>query len=147
MEMDAQSEKPDSPEPKPLPPVWTGRVVFAALMAAALMKVFLFDFMIAQGRSMLPVIKPGDILLVIKTAYGIRLPWSGVYLLRWALPKQGDVVVFYTPLGETAVKRCAVITENYGFIALGDNSLESFDSRSYGPVPLDRILGKVFGTK
>jgi signal peptidase I len=103
--------------------------------------------MIAQGRSMLPAIRPGDILLVIKTSYGIRLPWSRSYLLHWSMPKQGDVVVFYTPLGEVAVKRCADITENREFIALGDNSLESFDSRSYGPVPIDRIMGKVFGVK
>jgi signal peptidase I len=146
MERDSQAETPNPPEPKPLPAAWTGKAVFAAFVVAILMKAFLFDFMIAQGRSMLPVIRPGDILLVIKTAYGVRLPWSNIYLLRWALPKQGDVVVFYTPLGEMAVKRCAMITENQ-FVALGDNSLESFDSRSYGPVPLDHIMGKVFGNK
>jgi signal peptidase I len=125
---------------------WT-RVIPAAFLAALVMKLFFFDFMIAEGRSMLPGIKPGDILLVIKTSYGIRLPWSHSYLFHWSMPKEGDIVVFYTPLEEVAVKRCADITENREFIALGDNSLESLDSRSYGPVPVDRIMGKVFGVK
>jgi signal peptidase I len=121
-------------------------MVLAAFITALFLKVFLFDFMIAEGQSMLPVIKPGSVLLVIKTAYGIRLPWSGKYLFRWALPKPGDVVVFFTPLEEQAVKRCAELRGGE-FIALGDNSLDSLDSRSYGPVPVDRILGKVWGVK
>jgi signal peptidase I len=117
--------------------------VLAAFAAALLMKIFLFDFMIAEGRSMMPAIKPGTILLVLKSAYGIRPPWSGKYLFFWALPREGDVVVFYTPRGEIAVKRCAGLTGEGAFIALGDNSRDSLDSRSYGPVRADCIVGKV----
>ncbi|MDR2485650.1 MAG: signal peptidase I [Treponema sp.] len=122
-----------------------GRAIAGAFFIAILMKMFLFDFMIAEGHSMLPAIKPGSVLIVGKIAYGLRLPWSGFYLLCWSLPKQGDVVVFYTPRGEIAVKRCAGITEGYTFIALGDNSLQSYDSRSYGPIPISSIIGKVLG--
>jgi type IV secretory pathway protease TraF len=32
-----------------------------------------------------------------------------------------------------------------GFIAKGDNEASSYDSRSYGPVPLANIIGKVLG--
>jgi type IV secretory pathway protease TraF len=56
------------------------------------------------------------------------------------------VVVFYTPLGELAVKRCGEIRGNF-FIALGDNGPQSYDSRVYGPVPADNIIGKVLGVK
>jgi signal peptidase I len=119
------------------------RGVLAAFAAALLMKIFLFDFMIAEGRSMTPAIMPGTILLVLKSAYGVRPPWSEKYLFFWALPKEGDVVVFYTPQGEIAVKRCAGLTKEGAFIALGDNSRDSLDSRSYGPVPADCIVGKV----
>jgi type IV secretory pathway protease TraF len=55
------------------------------------------------------------------------------------------VVVFYTPLGELAVKRCAAFAGEGGFIAEGDNSLQSYDSRAYGPVPANNIIGKVLG--
>jgi signal peptidase I len=125
----------------------TGRIVLFAFLAALMMKAFLFDFMITDGRSMVPAISPGTILIVNRLAYGLRLPWAKKYLLRWSLPEAGDVVVFLTPQGQTAVKRCGTITEKEEFFALGDNSLESYDSRSYGPVPADSIMGKVLGIK
>jgi signal peptidase I len=122
-----------------------GRAVVLAFLAALVMKFCLFDFMIAEGRSMIPAIAPGTVLVVNRLAYGFRLPWMEGYFLRWALPKEGDIVVFFTPRGETAVKRCSMVTERKEFYALGDNSLESYDSRSYGPISADRIVGKVWG--
>jgi signal peptidase I len=128
-------------------PVNTGRIVLFAFLTALIMKVFLFDFVIADGRSMVPAIRPGTVLVVNRLAYGIRLPWTRRYLLRWSLPKAGDVVIFLTPQGQIAVKRCGTVTGEREFFALGDNSLESYDSRSYGPVPADSIMGKVMGIK
>ncbi|MDR1862517.1 MAG: S26 family signal peptidase [Treponema sp.] len=125
----------------------TGRAVIGAFTAALVIKLFLFDFMITEGHSMVPAIKPGTVLLVSKLSYGIRLPGSGAYLLRWALPRPGDIVVFYTPLGEIAVKRCGEASGVDSFFALGDNSVKSYDSRSYGPVAADNVIGKVLGIK
>ena len=123
------------------------RAIIMALLAAVVMKLFIFDFMIAEGHSMVPAIKPGAILLVCKVFYGIRLPGSGNYLARWGTPRKGDVVVFYTPLGEIAVKRCGEALPGNVFYALGDNQALSYDSRAYGPVPDDNIIGKVLGIK
>jgi signal peptidase I len=123
------------------------RPVLLAFAAAVLIKLFFFDLMITQGRSMLPSLKPGAVLVVNKAAYGIRLPGIGIYLFRWSNPHSGDMVVFYTPLGERAVKRCSFVNGNGTFFALGDNDLESFDSRSYGPISTDHILGKVIAVK
>ncbi|MDR0387869.1 MAG: signal peptidase I [Treponema sp.] len=128
-------------------PVKIGRIVLFAFLAALIMKVFLFDFVIADGRSMVPAISPGTVLVINRLAYGIRLPWAGEYLFRWSLPKTGDIVIFLTPQGQTAVKRCVTVTGTAEFFALGDNSLESYDSRSYGPVPADSVIGKVMGIK
>jgi signal peptidase I len=128
-------------------PVNTGKFVLLAFLAALLMKVFLFDFVIADGRSMIPAISPGAVLVINRLAYGIRLPWTQGYLLRWSLPRTGDVVVFLTPQGQTAVKRCTTVMESGRFFALGDNELESYDSRAYGPVRADSIMGKVMGIK
>ena len=121
------------------------RSIACALAFALMLKLFLFDFMVAEGPSMQPAIKPGRILVICKASYGLRLP-AGNYLLRWAHPRKGDVVVFYTPLGEIAVKRCAESMEDY-FYAVGDNGLHSYDSRSYGPVSVDSIIGRVLGVK
>jgi signal peptidase I len=123
-----------------------GKAILGAFIAALLIKFFIFDFMIAEGQSMVPAIKPGSILLVCKVFYGLRLP-GGTYLLRWGGPRKGDVVVFYTPLGEIAVKRCGEIPGGDEFYALGDNAPLSYDSRNYGPVPDDNIIGKVLGIK
>ena len=124
-----------------------GKAVFLALITALIMKLVLFDFMIAEGHSMYPVIKPGKVLLVYKLSYGLRLPGSGRYILRWAVPKEGDIVVFFTPYGEIAVKRCGNTLPDNDFYALGDNASQSYDSRSYGPVPADNIIGRVMGIK
>jgi signal peptidase I len=122
-----------------------GRAILWAFCIAVFMKLFLFDFMIAEGHSMVPSIQPGTVLVVNKIAYGLRLPWGQRYLVRWSLPKAGDVVIFYTPQGEIAVKRCAEIMDGTMFIALGDYRLQSYDSRAYGPIPLGNIIGKVLG--
>ena len=124
-----------------------GKAIIGALITALLMKLFLFDFMIAEGQSMMPAIKPGKVLLVLKLNYGLRFPGSGAYLLRWSSPREGDVVVFYTPFGEIAVKRCGEMYSKDTFYALGDNGPHSYDSRSYGPVPVDNVVGKVLGIR
>ena len=124
-----------------------GKAILMAFVAALVIKFFILDFMIAEGHSMTPVIKPGTILLVCKLFYGFRLPGSGTYLLRWGSPHKGDVVVFYTPLGEIAVKRCGETLPGRLFFALGDNRTQSYDSRNYGPIPDDNIIGRVLGIK
>ncbi|MDR1950233.1 MAG: S26 family signal peptidase [Spirochaetaceae bacterium] len=139
------------PMPQNLPPGrekrGLGRTLLLVFVTALGMKFFLFDFMIAEGRSMLPAIRPGTVLLVNRVAYGFKPPWAGRYLVRWSRPAVGDVVVFHTPRGNIAVKRCGEVTENQEILALGDNDLESFDSRSYGPIPVDNILGRVMAVK
>jgi signal peptidase I len=126
-----------------------GRAVLAAFAAALIVKVFVIDFMIAEGNSMTPTIAPGSIIVVNKAAYGLRVPFAAGYLVRWARPLEGDVVVFPSPVGHIAVKRCSFgidIPKEY-FAALGDNAAESYDSRNYGPVPIDAVLGKVVGIR
>jgi signal peptidase I len=124
-----------------------GKAVLWGCVAALLMKFFLFDFMVTEGSSMTPAIRSGAVLVVLRLAYGFRPPGAKGYLLRWSAPKAGDVVVFLTPAGDTAVKRCGVRKGDDTFFALGDNNRESYDSRFYGPVPVDRIIGKVCGVK
>ena len=116
--------------------------VVSAIAAALIIKLFLFDFIVAQGHSMEPAVHDGSVLIISRLRYGVR--FSSKYLIRWAQPKAGDVVVFFTPDGEVAVKRCASI-EGGNFFAQGDNSIASYDSRAYGFVPVDNIIGKVLG--
>jgi len=121
----------------------TFKAVILAFVFAMIIKLFFFDLMITQGRSMLPTLRPGSLLVVNKAAYGFRVPGLGLYLVRWSTPQPGDLLVFFTPLGERAVKRCISVNVEGTFFVVGDNDLESFDSRSYGFITPDQILGKV----
>ena len=136
-----EARKVSPPKLRPLRPV------ILAFALVVLIKLFFLDVMITQGRSMLPALKPGAFLLVNRAAFGIRFPGVERYLVRWASPRTGDLLILYTPLGERVVKRCSAVDASGSFYVLGDNDLESFDSRSYGPVPFDHILGKVIAVK
>jgi signal peptidase I len=131
------------------------KAVLAAFIAAVFLKTCVFDFMLVDGDSMEPALVSGQIVLINRLAYGIRAPVfkrdSGEYLVRWKYPRENDVVVFWTPSNELAVKRISSIitgriTERR-FTASGDNAPQSYDSRAYGPVPIDNIIGKVLLTK
>jgi signal peptidase I len=111
------------------------------------LKLFIFDFMVADGYSMSPTINSGTVLIINRLQYGLRFPGQKGYLIRWAAPKPGEIVVFYTPSGECAVKRCETVRAEDLFIALGDNALQSYDSRSYGPVPAENTIGRAMGFK
>ena len=124
-----------------------GRAIIGAFVAAFFIKFFLLDFMVAEGHSMAPAIRPGTMLFVNRVFYGIRLPWSGAYIIQWRTVREGDVVVFFTPHGDIAVKRCVEIFSNGMFNAEGDNSYQSYDSRNYGPIPRSSIIGRVLGIR
>ena len=124
-----------------------GRPVLLALIAGLIIKLFIFDLMMTNGQSMSPTIKNGTVLIINRLQYGLRFPWQKKFLVRWAEPKPGEVVVFYTPAGDIAVKRCEAVSKDGLFTAFGDNAPQSYDSRSYGPVPVDNAIGRVMGYK
>jgi len=119
----------------------------AAFGTAVVVNLFLFGVVIADGYSMEPTIRSGSVLVVNRLQYGFRFPWQGGFLVRWASPRDGDVVVFITPSGDVAVKRAAGGAGEGFFMAKGDNHLLSYDSRSFGPVPVDAVIGRVLGVR
>ena len=124
-----------------------GKAIIGAFAVTLFVKTFIFDIRVAEGHSMYPAIRPGTILIVCKIFYGIRLPGASSFLIQWRTPEAGDILVFFTPLGEIAVKRSAEILPGDYFFALGDNSEHSYDSRDYGPVPFNNIIGRVLGVR
>ncbi|NES85082.1 MAG: nickel-type superoxide dismutase maturation protease [Moorea sp. SIO2B7] len=85
------------------------------------------------GVSMSPLLEPGDEILVDLRAYQQQLPCIG------------DLVVANHPYRQDfqLVKRVVLVFEDGSCFLKGDNSLESTDSRSFGTVTLDQILGRV----
>ena len=123
------------------------KAILAAFATAAAVNLFLFDVVIADGYSMEPTIRSGSVLVVNRLQYGFRFPGQREFLVRWATPRDGDVVVFVTPSGYVAVKRASEIDGEGVFMAKGDNCLLSYDSRSFGPVSVDAVIGRVMGVR
>ena len=76
---------------------WTAGL-FPVILAVFLLRSFLFEpFKIPSG-SMVPTLLVGDLILVNKFHYGVRLPVLNTKLVANNDPKRGDVIVFRYPV-------------------------------------------------
>ena len=75
---------------------WTAGL-FPVILAVFLLRSFLFEpFKIPSG-SMIPTLLIGDLILVNKFHYGLRLPVLNVKVSEGSKPERGDVMVFRYP--------------------------------------------------
>ncbi|MHB1123489.1 MAG: signal peptidase I [Ramlibacter sp.] len=75
---------------------WTAGL-FPVILAVFVLRSFLFEpFKIPSG-SMIPTLLVGDLILVNKFAYGVRLPVIHTKVTEGTPPKRGDVMVFRYP--------------------------------------------------
>ncbi len=87
-----------------------------------------------EGASMEPDVLPGERVLVNRAAY-----W-------FAKPRPGDRVVVRDPRqpDRLLLKRIDRPADSGGWIVLGDNREASTDSREFGSVSRELIVGKVW---
>ncbi len=78
---------------------------------------------------MLPTLKPGQDVLCFNWAY------------IFSKPKKGDIVVIRHQ-GKEIIKRIQKVHDREYFVE-GDNKEESVDSRNFGPIEKQEIIGKV----
>lgn len=81
---------------------WTegwGSVFIAILVAITFRWAFVEAFVIPTS-SMLPTLLVNDHIFVNKMVYGIRVPWTKIWMARFSYPKRGDVLVFRFPKDE-----------------------------------------------
>lgn len=75
---------------------WTAGL-FPVIIAVFILRSFLFEpFKIPSG-SMIPTLHVGDLILVNKYEYGLRLPVLNTKITEGTAPKRGDVMVFRYP--------------------------------------------------
>ena len=126
---------------------------------------------IVRGASMEPVFRDGDCLLVDWRAYRMRAPVRGeavvlrvpldeqAYLKRivglpgeWVRLEAGGVLVDGIPLDEPYLAAAGIPEEFVGqewhlgpedYLVLGDTRSDSFDSRRFGPVGAEWLVGPV----
>jgi nickel-type superoxide dismutase maturation protease len=110
-----------------------GRRSARLLLLGGVGSALVFRRVVVAGDSMLPTLEPGDRLVVLRFGHrpGLRL---------------GDLVTLPDPKAvgprRVLVKRIGALAPS-GVEVAGDNPGASTDSRSFGPVPLPSITGKV----
>ena len=88
---------------------------------------YIFTTIRVEGLSMYPTLKSKQLLLVLK--------FTTIDL--------GDIIVFQLPNEKPFIKRVTAI-ENNEYYVLGDNTNNSKDSRHYGLIHKDDVIGKVW---
>ncbi len=152
-------------------PFWEVLEVFvAALLSIVIIYSFIAQPFLVKGASMEPNFSDDDFLLVDEITYRFRPPSRGevivfrnprneaeFYIKRIVgLPHdeirvaENTVLVNGEPLEESYLPQGLQTTGEYTFnlesdqyFVLGDNRRQSFDSRSWGPLQRDGIIGAV----
>jgi len=84
---------------------WVGSIV---LVAGAMLPLrsAVADWNDVPTGSMEPTILPGDRIFVNKLSYGLRVPFTTMWVAQWSEPRAGDIVTFLQPVkGTRLVKR------------------------------------------
>src|SRR5262249_30894965 len=99
--------------PKPRWGRWLREIAITAAFALVLLaaRSSVADHYVVPSGSMLPTVEIGDRILVNKTAYGLRVPFTHHAVAELAGPSRGDVIVLDDPeeAGKTLLKRVIAV--------------------------------------
>lgn len=73
------------------------RLVGATVFFLVLVRAFVLEPFHGQGPSMLPTLPSQSLVLVDKSAFGVRIPGTAAWVWRRASPQPGEVVVARAP--------------------------------------------------
>ncbi|AGF48444.1 signal peptidase I [Candidatus Kinetoplastibacterium oncopeltii TCC290E] len=71
--------------------------IFPILLIVFSFRSFIFEPFRIPSESMLPTLQPGDLIIVNKHSYNIKLPLINRDILSLSKPRRGDVIVFHYP--------------------------------------------------
>ena len=147
-------------------------VAIALVVLFFVVRFFVAEPVLTDGDSMAPTLRDGDALVIQKVSYWFADPTVGEIVVVSAPDTGESVVKRVVAVGGDSigiedgvlVRNGEPVDEPYAnhdqmsgyfwgpvevpaghVFLLGDNRLESHDSRNYGPVPVDAVEGKYLG--
>ncbi len=142
------------------------------IIAILSFKSFAFNPTFVPSGSMMPTIDEKSLILVNVHSYGLKIPLTKITIMETGQPDRNDIAVFRFPVNESInyIKRIVAIpgdvvyfnekeyfvnkipenvqqykmqiVPNDSYFAIGDNMLHSYDSRFWGFVPKENLIGK-----
>ena len=107
---------------------------FPVIFVVFVIRSFLFEPFNIPSGSMIPTLRIGDLILVKKYSYGVRLPISHQLLFQTGLPQRGDVAVFRYPL-DTSVDYIKRIVGLPGDVVVYENKQLSINGQVVTKAP------------
>ncbi len=78
--------------------------IVAAIVGLVLFfRGFIMEPYLVRDTTMSPNLLPRDYIFVSKLSYGLRIPFTRVYLTLWRTPQIGDVIAFKHPEDESKI--------------------------------------------
>ena len=111
-------------------------------------KTFRFaKLMRVYGQSMAPLLRPGALVLVDESAYHHRAPERGEIVAARPMSLGGKAVVKRVvglPHERVSLNHRSWALASGEYLLLGDARDESLDSRAFGPVTYQELVGRVW---
>ena len=142
-------------------------ILFWSVLLGIVVHQYVISSGIVSDRSMFPTLGDGDTFLINRYIYFFSDPKRGDIVVLQPFPgsfdwyikrvvglegetlaiRKGRVYINGQPLQEpyaryTAPDRTYILGRNMYFV-MGDNRLNSFDSRNFGPIHRSRIIGRI----
>ncbi|WP_425599845.1 signal peptidase I [Luteimonas aestuarii] len=120
-----------------------GPLLLLILLMMVARSSFANHYQVPSG-SMQPTLQPGDRVVVDMSAYGLRLPFTGIEVLARGAPAPGDVVVFKSPGdGTRLIKRVVAVEGQTVALQQGRLWIDGRPLQVIGDGDAERVGGRV----
>jgi signal peptidase I len=158
MAIDSEKVSTDNSENAGIPPARKRKAIrrfsYTTLVLLAIALFFFFNFrtIVVSGQSMEPIFHTGERLLACKAYWLVGqvkdndvvvIQRPNEYIIKRVYRTQGQTVDWVNAPASWDITRGEYkVPEGYVYV-LGDNRKVSEDSRAFGAVPLDHVIGKI----
>ncbi|PTY06390.1 signal peptidase I [Opitutaceae bacterium EW11] len=112
---------------------WVRPLGLAALVVLPL-KSAVADWNWVPSGSMRPTILEGELIVVNKLAYDLKVPFTTRHLAEWSDPRRGEIVVCFSPNGGTRLVKRVVGLPGDRIVVRGAQVWVNGARADYGPI-------------